>query len=171
MNKFYTTILLCLICVFGGYGAEPSSVLPYDDFLGNYIQDPKDLLPPKNSDRYLEIKGFKVVMWVKKNQFGKTANDLKQFSGDVKLGIDRFELIIYNNESQKKEVEEVRGLIRGKFEFVKRKNTSTDEVIYDYINAGTTITITFSYLFNKVSSVGLTVTDGSNYIGLIANGR
>jgi hypothetical protein len=166
MNKIYRTIFLCLIWIYG-YGAEPSSVLPPEDFSATFVQDSKDLLPPKNSDRYLEINNFKLIIWVKKNRFGKNADELKQYSADLKLGTDRFELDIYNNRYKNKEKLEALVWARGKFEFVKQKNTEVDEVVYECTNNGTTVNIKFSYLLNRVSSISMMIVEGGNYIGLI----
>ncbi len=165
MNKIYRIVFLCLIWIYG-YGAEPSSVLPQEDFSATFVQDSKDLLPPKNSDRYLEIKGLKVIVWYVKKQGGKDRNDLKQFRGDVKLGIDRFELLIYNNELPQKDVLTALMFIKGSFEFIKQKPTQTDVVEYTGTNSGSTVKIKFSLLRDKVLSISMTVNDNKEFIGL-----
>jgi hypothetical protein len=104
---------------------------------------------------------------VKKNRFGKNADELKQYSADLKLGADRFELDIYNNRYQKKEKFETLVWARGKFEFVKQKSTAVDEVVYECTNNGTTVNIKFTYLLNRVSSISLMILEGGNYISLI----
>ncbi len=166
MNKIYRIVFLCLIWIYG-YGAEPSSALPKEDFSATFVQDSKDLLPPKNSDRYLEINNFKLIIWVKKNRFGKNADELKQYSADLKLGTDRFELGIYDNRYHKKELLEAIVWARGKFGFIKQKNTEFDEVVYECTNNGTTVNIKFTYLLNTISSISLMILEDGNYLGLI----
>ncbi len=138
--------------------------------LNHSLVSPADLLPPKNSSTYIEItsmecSGAPESYYESKTELEKLGEGywlLKKYSADIKIGKDRFEFYVFDISSGSKKLESMTTWVRGKFEFVKSKNTPPNVEIYECSHAGSNVQIVFDNL-GKRYYVTLRIKSGKDY--------